>query len=265
MPEEITYLSNQKHFNEHIGNLYASARNSYANRLYYDFWSAWMLNLVPLDPSMVALDCMGGSSEVARILRPQVARLYCVDISLTLLNYPVEDEIRPDGRICADVHHLPYADSTFDLVFIRGGLHHVAQTVEKALAEIGRVMKPGAWLVCAEPNDDNPMTRLARQAIHRISDKYEPQERGFTRSELSKSLHANGFIDETFYNFGHLGYTLIGNTDVLPIFRKLRRRWLIKSLIAIDRILTQAPLLKHLSLALVFRAQKAVNTPTAIR
>ncbi|MCS6836643.1 MAG: class I SAM-dependent methyltransferase [Anaerolineae bacterium] len=256
MSKDALYRSNQKHFDEEIGDIYAEARNSYANRLYYDFWSAWMLSLVPIKPSMIALDCMGGSSEVARVLRPQVAQLHCVDISQKLLGYPVQDEVRPDVRVCADVHHLPYADATFDLVFIRGGLHHVAQTFELALSEIGRVMKPGAWLICAEPNDHNPLTRLARQIVHRVSDKYEPQERGFSRDELSRGLRTSGFVDEAFFNFGHLGYTLIGNTDVLPVFRNLRNRWLINSLILFDRLSTRVPLWKRLSLALVFRARK---------
>ncbi|HEY4147074.1 class I SAM-dependent methyltransferase [Pinirhizobacter sp.] len=55
---------------------------------------------------------------------------------------------------------LPYADGMFDLVLVACVLHHI-QPSERArwMAEIRRVMKPGAQLFIFEHNMLNPLTR----------------------------------------------------------------------------------------------------------
>lgn len=59
----------------------------------------------------------------------------------------------------ADGLALPYADASFDIVFCRDVLHHLANDIErvKFLAEMTRVAKPGGLIAAIEPNPGNPM------------------------------------------------------------------------------------------------------------
>lgn len=55
---------------------------------------------------------------------------------------------------------IPYSENRFDLVFVAGVLHHVAEEKQFSLvAEIARVLKPGGRLYLFEHNPSNPFTR----------------------------------------------------------------------------------------------------------
>jgi SAM-dependent methyltransferase len=49
---------------------------------------------------------------------------------------------RGSCALVADAEHLPFADETFDIVYSNGVLHHSPDT-ERAITEVGRVLKPG--------------------------------------------------------------------------------------------------------------------------
>jgi ubiquinone/menaquinone biosynthesis C-methylase UbiE len=51
----------------------------------------------------------------------------------------------------ADVYDLPWADGTFDLVFSHALFEHLSQP-ERALAELGRVLKPGGLIGLCSPD-----------------------------------------------------------------------------------------------------------------
>ena len=71
-----------------------------------------------------------------------------------------------DARV-ADGLALPYADATFDVVFCRDVLHHLADDGErkKFLSEMTRVTKPGGLVVAIEPNPGNPMVLAQSYAL----------------------------------------------------------------------------------------------------
>lgn len=54
---------------------------------------------------------------------------------------------------------LPFPDATFDVVFTRDVLHHVANDAERQtfVAEMERVTRPGGFFMAIEPNVWNPM------------------------------------------------------------------------------------------------------------
>ncbi len=62
----------------------------------------------------------------------------------------------------ADGLALPYADASFDVVFCRDVLHHLADDGErkKFLSEMTRVAKPGGLVAAIEPNPGNPLILL---------------------------------------------------------------------------------------------------------
>lgn len=59
-----------------------------------------------------------------------------------------------------DAHHLPYDNATFDLVVGDGILHHL--DLDRALAEVHRVLKPGGRALFREPLLDNPLLKAFR-------------------------------------------------------------------------------------------------------
>lgn len=57
-----------------------------------------------------------------------------------------------------DGMHLPFADASYDVVFCRDVLHHLADDVERKIFfnEMWRVTQPGGFVAAIEPNPRNP-------------------------------------------------------------------------------------------------------------
>src|SRR5688572_11490861 len=59
---------------------------------------------------------------------------------------------------------IPFADASFDGVLMMKSLHHVpVEHMDRALAEVRRILKPGGWLYVSEPvfaGDFNEILRL---------------------------------------------------------------------------------------------------------
>lgn len=68
----------------------------------------------------------------------------------------------------ADIHALPYADHSFDHVFVCFVLEHLASP-ERALTELGRVLRPGGTIMVIEGDHGSvffsPSSDLAMQAV----------------------------------------------------------------------------------------------------
>ena len=74
------------------------------------------------------------------------AVLTAVDLTETAVELTrgwLASESLPGTVLQADAERLPFADETFDLVYSWGVLHHTPETA-RALAEVRRVLRPGA-------------------------------------------------------------------------------------------------------------------------
>lgn len=61
---------------------------------------------------------------------------------------------------------LPFADGTFDVVFVSNVFHHIPPGARAAAArELARVAAPGAWVLVFELNPYNPLTVRVTRAI----------------------------------------------------------------------------------------------------
>lgn len=89
--------------------------------------------------------------------------LTCINISERELQDGIDAArsslVKPKFQIM-DAHHLQFPDGSFDIVFGVSVLHHLE--LEKGLAEVRRVLKPGGIMIFAEPLDMNPVGRLVR-------------------------------------------------------------------------------------------------------
>jgi SAM-dependent methyltransferase len=107
---------------------------------------------VPLVDAVVAaapgrvLEVGCGWGELAEwIARETGADVVAVDLSPRMVDLARERGV--DARL-ADVEELPFADETFDVVVAAWMLYHVPD-LERGLAEIARVLRPGGTLVAA--------------------------------------------------------------------------------------------------------------------
>lgn len=70
-----------------------------------------------------------------------------------------------------DGESMTFEDNTFDLGVEYGALHHV--DLDKALKELGRVLKPNAEMICIEAMRHNPLIHLYRKRTPHLRTEWE--------------------------------------------------------------------------------------------
>jgi SAM-dependent methyltransferase len=66
------------------------------------------------------------------------------------LDYLTADLESPLAKVKMDIHHMPFEDNTFDVVFCNHVLEHVNDDI-RACQEIKRVLKPKGWGILQSP------------------------------------------------------------------------------------------------------------------
>jgi len=121
------------------------------------------------------------------------ARAYGVDISAPTVTRAT-DAFAEGALRCAvaDVRHLPFTDSSFDLIYSMGTVEHFDET-QAAIEEIRRVLKPGGRAIIGVPNRHDPFLRpvLASvlQAMHLYAYGFE---KSYSRAALRTMLERAG-------------------------------------------------------------------------
>lgn len=109
-----------------------------------------------LEPGMAVLEIGPGSGTytmgAARRVGP-AGRVVAIDIEPRMVDRvarraAAEGVTNVEARV-ADVFALPFADGSFDAAFMIAVIGEIP-TPERALREIGRVLKPGGTLACSE-------------------------------------------------------------------------------------------------------------------
>lgn len=94
---------------------------------------------------------------------------------------------------CADVHRLPFSDSTFDLVVSHASLHHWADP-RTAFREIVRVLRPHGQAVVVDTERHSPLSALHKAIAARIPDErlrrwfLEGISESYQRQEIAEFL-----------------------------------------------------------------------------
>jgi SAM-dependent methyltransferase len=130
-------------------------------RLWSRFWES-----ADLQGAMV-LDYACGKGEFSMILASRGAHVFGIDISPKLIEQACASTAKMGHNgsapqfLVGDAQHTPFNDATFDYVVGNGALHHL--DLEKAFAEIARVLKPGGKAVFQEPMYHHPLLWTLRR------------------------------------------------------------------------------------------------------
>ena len=110
-----------------------------------------------------------------------------------------------------DAGALPYADGTFDIVVLFDVLEHVPD-VDRAVAEIARVLRPGGIFHCFVPCEGNRRTLFARLRhsrripIHRWKRDHIGHIQILTTGQMWRTLARHGLpVRDVTYSFHLLG------------------------------------------------------------
>lgn len=142
-----------------------------------------------------------------------------------------------------DCEHLEFADNTFDLVFDGGTFSSL--DLDRALAEIARVLKPDGVLIGIETFGHNPFMNLNRK-FNKKSGKRTTWAADHILTQKSFAVARKYFqqIDVKYFHlFSWAAFPFIGKPGGIFLLRLLE---------AVDRILLAIPFLKKYAFKIVF-------------
>jgi len=112
-------------------------------------WKRESVRDTPLPEGAVVLDLACGTGDISQMVLQRLPRARAISVDLT------EEMLRLARRrglseaVCADASALPFADGSFDCVFMGYGLRNFPN-LNSALREIERVTRPGGRMVSLE-------------------------------------------------------------------------------------------------------------------
>lgn len=175
-----------------------------------------MLRLCDFPHGAHILDCGCGTGEMDTLIQQQRP-----DLRLTLLNKSMAqlEYCCSTARLCGDMHSLPFADASFDAMFLCYVLGYGA--IDTVMSEAARVVKPRGKLVVAD------MVCQAGQA-EAILLLFGYKCYAYDRLIDSASLHGLSVATEMKADILH--------PDIMPLFSEADREMLFKGIVPIITI-----------------------------
>ena len=198
--------------------------------------------------SVLEVGCGNGTELGVKVSK--IARAICsidisevgVDTAKNLYEKEKGDDCILDVRVM-DVHSLEYEDSYFDVIFATAVIHHLS--IEVAIKEIHRVLKPGGVVIFYEPLGHNFFINLYRKFTPEIR---SPDEEPLLRSHIN--IIRNIFSDVSIKTYGL--FTIFG--AFLP-GEKLKKIYGYVA-IKIDFIVCRLPFVKWYAWYAIIKARK---------
>jgi len=147
-------------------------------------WEALARTALPLLEPGDVLDIASGDGVLAELLAPHSRRYVCVDTSARVVAAATE-RLRRFANVEVregDMHALPFADASFDLVVLMHALTYAAKPAQ-AVAEAARVLKRGGRLL---------LSSLARHEHRAVVEAYGHVNLGFGDKDLRRFAEKAG-------------------------------------------------------------------------
>jgi len=141
----------------------------------------------------IVLDVGVGSGASSRLWAPRAKEFHGVDIgngvyrAKNTLSNSVENPILSHS----DLHHLPYADESFDVIVSNGVLHHTPST-KNALKSVYPKLKKGGLIIFYIYKVKAPLREFSDDYIRNLISKMSPDEAfeaNKSITKLAESLH----------------------------------------------------------------------------
>jgi len=219
---------NQEEFQYYTSNMkyYSVVRGSFGYR--YD----WLKNNCK---GKKVLDFCCGNGKTSFFLAENGADAYGIDISPV----SVENAREAAKKVGLDEHahffvmdaeKTNFEDNFFDMANCFGVLHHL--DIEKAYAELSRVVKPDGKVICNEALIHNPIIQLYRVATPHMRTEWETEHiLGRKQIKLAKKYFKN--VDIKFFHLTDLAATPFRNTFLF--------NYLLKIFETIDSVILRIP------------------------
>lgn len=163
------------------------------------------------------LDAGCGTGTLSRDLAVAGGEVVGVDASSAMVEMAMKLLHESNDRLgcrfekVESIEHLPFGDASFDGVLCSSVIEYVDDPA-MAVAELGRVLKPGGRLLVTVPNSQawtRKLERVAHQITKRCTDRPWPRYLNhsrwhFDRGSLSMLLHEAGLGTQSFEFFGPL-------------------------------------------------------------
>jgi ArsR family transcriptional regulator len=166
--------------------------DSVAGRLGKDYvpgrsWKGMAEALLRLMPPLVIADLGAGEGTFALLLAQRASKVIAVDTSVKMIEVAREEALRHGVKNVeyrlGDMEEVPIDDGSVDLVFFSQSLHHALHP-DRALAEAGRILRPGGRIVILD---------LARHRFEEARELYADEWLGFSEADLESMLQKAGF------------------------------------------------------------------------
>jgi SAM-dependent methyltransferase len=170
----------EKAYNDALASKYFNVWDTYPIQRYTSDTEAAIIKTLAATSSDALVLGSGGGRELPTLIEAEV-NITAVDISAGMIlagraRYPTASIT----WIEADIHSLPLADKSADLVLCLGAVFNYLHTPALALAEMRRVMRPGATALLSVLNADHPTESDATQQLKdgRLRKAYRLDELG---------------------------------------------------------------------------------------
>ncbi|MBP5366189.1 MAG: class I SAM-dependent methyltransferase [Bacteroidales bacterium] len=196
-------------------------------------------------PEHKVLELGCGTGDFTKEIIKTGADITAIDISPVLLDIARRNISAENVRFVEDnAYQMSFADNSFDFVIGSSVLHHLE--IEKAVAEIFRVLKPNGVMLFTEPNMMNPQIALQKN-IPYIKRKMgdSPDETAFFRWRMAKLLKQNQFANVSVRPFDFLHPSV--------------PRKLIKVVSKVGNAFEKCPLIKEIAGSVFISAKKGTN------
>lgn len=137
------------------------------------------------------LDLGTGTGRILELLAPLYARAVGVDASADMLSIARANLDRArltDAQVrLGDIHHLPFAKNSFDVVTIHQVLHYLDEP-ERAIAEAARVLRPGGRLLIVD---------FAPHELEFLRERHAHRRLGFAQGAVGQWIESPGLALES--------------------------------------------------------------------